>query len=337
MVDGTPVGRVSRRPGSCWSEVCGVLVEDVADRDWLVAVGAESAEVDAYAGLVAVVAPLLAQVSGVALGALVDGHGAPVRGGGGVEGGSLPGSVGCGGQLDDLLGWGEVEAGEQVAVGFGQLGALPVGAGGAGEGADVQLVELVADVVPGQTCGGLGDAEQEQGQPAQDDVGADALFEAVVDRSQLQGGLEGAPAAFNLEQLLVAQGDVLGGKARVGGAEQVLAVQLGFPLDRGGVDAQQPAGRDAQVAVEAGLGGDDPTQLGPLGRVEGVGVVDHVGQPGEQPLADVCVAVGGLGVVADDEPFVVAEVDFLDAQVAGHDLVAALPGQGGGGLGGFAA
>src|SRR6266545_3195273 len=25
MVDGTPVGRVSRRPGSCWSEVCGVL------------------------------------------------------------------------------------------------------------------------------------------------------------------------------------------------------------------------------------------------------------------------------------------------------------------------
>src|SRR6266540_769220 len=103
MVDGTPVGRVSRRPGSCWSEVCGVLVEDVADRDWLVAVGAESAEVDAYAGLVAVVAPLLAQVSGVALGALVDGHGAPVRGGRDVDGGAgvgmacAPGGLSAGG------------------------------------------------------------------------------------------------------------------------------------------------------------------------------------------------------------------------------------------------
>ena len=44
MVDGTPMGRVSRRPGSRWSAFCGVLVEDVADRDWFVAVGAEPAE-----------------------------------------------------------------------------------------------------------------------------------------------------------------------------------------------------------------------------------------------------------------------------------------------------
>jgi hypothetical protein len=80
----------------------------------------------------------------------------------------------------------------------GGRGGLAEGAGGAGEGADVQLVELVADVVPGQAGGGLGDADQQQGQPAQDDVGADALFEAVVDRPQVQGGLEGAPAAFDL-------------------------------------------------------------------------------------------------------------------------------------------
>src|SRR5262249_37603448 len=83
MVDGTPVGRVSRRVSLCWSALCGVLVEDVADRDWLGAVGggAGPAEVDAYAGLVAVVAPLLTQVAGAALGALVDGDGTPVRGG----------------------------------------------------------------------------------------------------------------------------------------------------------------------------------------------------------------------------------------------------------------
>src|SRR6266498_552114 len=114
MVDGTPVGRVSRRPGSCWSEVCGVLVEDVADHDWLVAVGAESAEVDAYAGLVAVVAPLLAQVSGVALGALVDGHGAPVRGGRDGGGGLWGAGGGGGGGGWWGGGWDGVRAGRPV-------------------------------------------------------------------------------------------------------------------------------------------------------------------------------------------------------------------------------
>src|SRR5262249_38057828 len=197
---------------------------------------------------------------------------------------------------------------EPVGLGLGRLGALPGGAGGTGDGADVQLVEVVADVVPGAPGGGLSDADQQQGQPAQDDVGADTWFEAVVDRPQVQGGLQGAPAAFDLEQLLVAQGDVLSAEVGVGGAEQVLAVQLGFPLDRRLVDAQQPAAGEAQVAVEPGLGGDDPAQLGPLRRVQGVRAVDHVGQPGQQPLAGVRVAVGGVGVVADDEPFPLAEV-----------------------------
>jgi hypothetical protein len=48
-----------------------VLVEDVADGDGLVAMWAESAEVDALAGAVAVVAVLLAEMAGVAL---VNGH-----------------------------------------------------------------------------------------------------------------------------------------------------------------------------------------------------------------------------------------------------------------------
>src|SRR6266536_5719641 len=77
MGDRTPVGRVSRRACLPWSGACrwgGVLVEDVADGDGLIAVWAESAEVDAHAGLVAVVAVLLAEVAGVAGGALVDGE-----------------------------------------------------------------------------------------------------------------------------------------------------------------------------------------------------------------------------------------------------------------------
>src|SRR6266699_3272589 len=73
---GTLAGRVSRRGCLPWSGARrwgGVLVEDVADGDGLIAVWAESAEVDAPAWAVAVVAVLLGEVAGVAFGALVDG------------------------------------------------------------------------------------------------------------------------------------------------------------------------------------------------------------------------------------------------------------------------
>jgi hypothetical protein len=108
-------------------------------------------------------------------------------------------------------------------------------------------------------------------------VGADAVFFAVVDRAQINDLLEGAPAAFDLEELLVAQGDVLRGQGRVGGAEQVLAVEVGLAGDRGLVDAQQAAGGAAQVALQIGLGGDDAGQLVALGAREGVGAVDQIG------------------------------------------------------------
>src|SRR6266508_2661747 len=117
MGDRTPIGRVSRRACSRWSETCrwrGVLVEDVADGDGLVAVWAESAEVDAHAGLVAVVAVLLGEVAGVACGALVDGD-VPSPGAGrhddgrsrvGVAG--APGGLTAGGCAVALpAGWGE--------------------------------------------------------------------------------------------------------------------------------------------------------------------------------------------------------------------------------------
>ena len=45
---------------------------------------------------------------------------------------------------------------------------------------------------------------------AQDHVGADAVFEPVMDRAEFQGGLHVPPAAFDLQELLVAQRDVLG-------------------------------------------------------------------------------------------------------------------------------
>ena len=56
------------------------LFDDVADRDGFVAVGAGAAEVEAGAGGVAIVAPLLAEVAGVAGRALVDGDGSSAGG-----------------------------------------------------------------------------------------------------------------------------------------------------------------------------------------------------------------------------------------------------------------
>jgi hypothetical protein len=56
----------------------------------------------------------------------------------------------------------------------------PECAGAAGEGADVDAVELTAQVRPRAIAGVLGDPGQQKSEPAQDDVGADALLLAVV-------------------------------------------------------------------------------------------------------------------------------------------------------------
>jgi len=60
---------------------------------------------------------------------------------------------GCG--LDDLLRVRDLELGEQVALGLGELGGLPERAGGAGEGAQGEQVHLVGDRVPGRPPGRL--------------------------------------------------------------------------------------------------------------------------------------------------------------------------------------
>ena len=77
---------------------------------------------------------------------------------------------------------------------------------------------------------------------------------------------------------------------RVGGAQQVLAVQVLLGLDPGRVDPQEPAGGDAQVPVQAGLGGDDSAQLGPPGLGELVTAGDHLAELGEHPLADLAAS-----------------------------------------------
>src|SRR6266508_1427558 len=147
------------------------------------------------------------------------------------------GAWGWRGELPDARGLGQLELGQDGALGAGELGALAEGPGGAGEGAELDAFQLLAEAWPGVAAGGL---------------------------------------------------------------------EVGLGLDGPLVGAQQPAGRDAQVAVEPRLGGQYSAQLGPLGRAELVGAGDRLGELGQQPGADGGVAVGLLGVVADDEAVVAA-------------------------------
>jgi hypothetical protein len=74
---------------------------------------------------------------------------------------------------------------EDGGLGFRHLGALPEGAGGAGEGADVDLVEFAARFWPRGATGRPRDPGQQGCQPAEDNVGADPVFPPVPDGAQV--------------------------------------------------------------------------------------------------------------------------------------------------------
>jgi hypothetical protein len=160
-------------------------------------------------------------------------------------------------------------------------------------------------------------------------VGADALFEPVVDGPQVEDRLHVAPAALDFQELLVAGGDVLGAHLRVGAAQQVLAVEVLLGLRLRLVGAEQAAGGDAQEPVQARHRRDLSPKLGPLRHRELVGPGDRLLQRGDHLRADGGVADGLVRVEADDEPVAcVREPDLLDLQVPGDGLVASLPRQG---------
>jgi hypothetical protein len=65
------------------------------------------------------------------------------------------------------------------------------------------------------------------------------------------------------------------------------------------VDPQKPAGGGAQIPVQAGFGGDNSAEFGPLGRVQLVGAVDQLGELGDEPLTSSRVRRGrDVAVVA---------------------------------------
>ena len=61
-------------------------------------------------------------------------------------------------------------------------------------------VEFAGDGGPGGACVVLGDADEDQGEKAQRDVGFDAVLLAVVDEADLQDGLQVPESAFDVEE-----------------------------------------------------------------------------------------------------------------------------------------
>lgn len=92
---------------------------------------------------------------------------------------------------------------------------------------------MAVDVSPRLAAVTFGDAGQQEGEPADEDVGVDAVFEAVEDRAEQEVGLEFAEAAFGFEEVLVAQGGFFGRsctrKAVIIYARAPRARQLGEP------------------------------------------------------------------------------------------------------------
>src|SRR5260370_31892511 len=80
------------------------------------------------------------------------------------------GRCGCGG--DDQRGFGQVQGLEDELVAGGELGAVGEGAVVAGEGAQVDALQLGAQAVPGLARAWFGDAGPAEGPPAQDGRGA---------------------------------------------------------------------------------------------------------------------------------------------------------------------
>ena len=140
----------------------------------------------------------------------------------------------------------DLERGEDGALAVVEVGCLLDGAGGAFQRDEVESLQLDRDPSPGLAGRAFGDPDQQQGEPADDDVGADAVFEAVEDGSQLECCLQVAEGALGLAEVLVAERDVLGGQARVAGGEQVLAVEALLSRDLRPVEGEPAARRLAQ-------------------------------------------------------------------------------------------
>lgn len=120
--------------------------------------------------------------------------------------GVCPRRVGClcceglfGGVQGGHLWWDRhLRGGEQRGLVGGDAGGLRDLAGRSDEGDLVDADELAGEADPGVPGALLGHPDEEGSEPEQQDIGADAFVEAVVDRTQVEAGLHGAEGPFGL-------------------------------------------------------------------------------------------------------------------------------------------
>ena len=79
---------------------------------------------------------------------------------------------------------------------------------------------------------------QEQGEPAEHNMGADTIRFGVVHRPEGQGCFEGTEGPLNFHELFIAQGNILGRQAFVTGAQKIFAIQFFSLPDLGLVNCQ---------------------------------------------------------------------------------------------------
>ena len=97
----------------------------------------------------------------------------------------------------------------------GCRGCLLDGAGRALQGDEVEALQLGRDPPPALAGGAFSDADQQQREPADDDVRADALLEPMEDGAQLERRLQVTEGALRLAQVLVAERNLLRGQVGV--------------------------------------------------------------------------------------------------------------------------
>src|SRR5690606_26604421 len=114
-------------------------------------------------------------------------------------------------------------------------------------------VEFGANVVPGHLGLVLCDADEKQGQPAEENVSPDAILKTVIDRPEVDGVFEIPIQTLDAPQLLVAEGDVFGRHLVVGGADEKLAVISLFGFDTGLVQTEFACLGLADVTAKGGM------------------------------------------------------------------------------------
>jgi hypothetical protein len=78
------------------------------------------------------------------------------------------------------------------------------------------LLHLPANGRPSLTGFNLSDADQQQGQPAEQNMRTDAIILGMIDRAQIEGALERPEGILYLEQF-IAQCYIFGGQMQIAG------------------------------------------------------------------------------------------------------------------------